>query len=173
MQHRKHDPQPQKQPPPSMQPQTVPDDDWGDVINFNAGSVLPEIPARPGMQQRWVTYRLQGQDNPQNLMKRVQQQRWRPRKPDEATENFLRTQHPVLGDVIATHDCILMERPVRFGQAEQAHVDELTAHQSTAVRERVKNFQRENRNDGYQFTDRETIDRETISTGRQVEIPED
>ena len=172
MQHRKHDPKTQQEKPVPAQSATVPEDDWGDVISFNAGSVLPEIPARPGMQQRWVTYRLQGQDSPQNLMKRVQKQRWRPRKPDEMTEDFLRTQHSVLGDVIATHDAILMERPVRFGESEQAHVDELTEHQSAAVRERVKSFQRDNRNDGYQFTDRESVDRETISTGRQVEIPD-
>lgn len=94
------------------------------------------MPARPGMYQRWVRWRTREGVDHSNIG-RMHRLGYRPRTADTVDGEFM---PPVLerfqkfGDVIGTHDLVLMEIPERKRRAIAKHYRDLSKRQDEAVK---------------------------------------
>lgn len=85
-------------------------------------------PALPGFEQRWVRCRSAGTEDIQNYLKRIKQG-WQPRPTDTLPASHtslkirLDERFGAKGEVIGSHDCVLMHRPVRVGDKVRAELD--------------------------------------------------
>ena len=102
---------------------------------LGADSVLPAIPPREGMSQRWVRYRRGNEDDTQNLAK-MTRRLWAPRDPATVPKHFqwLVTQREGMGGVIATADVILMERDERIQRRAEQILHDRTNNKTRAVK---------------------------------------
>lgn len=92
------------------------------------------IPARPGFVQRWIRTKLNGVDDPKNVMKRMNQG-WRPRLADTVPQGVFAPTVNIrqFGDVIGMDGTVLMERPETQHAAHAAHNRAMTDRQMDAV----------------------------------------
>lgn len=83
----------------------------------------------PGFEQRWVRCRITGNEDVGNYLKRIKQG-WLPRPVDTlpASNSMLKVRldekFGAKGDVIGSHDCVLMHRPIRIGDRVRAELNE-------------------------------------------------
>lgn len=84
-----------------------------DAVTFDDDSILPNIPAREGYEQRWVRVTLGSRTDARNLSTRARGG-WTPRPADTVDEayQFMLVQNDSMGGIIGTHDLVLMERPM-------------------------------------------------------------
>lgn len=141
---------------------------------LGASSILPDIPPRPGMAQRWVRYKRGAEDDPQNLAK-MSQRFWTPRDPSTVPKHFqyLVSQREGLGGVIATSDVILMERDERIqARAERIRQDR-TNSRTQAVKQTIfSDYEKEiGRNSG--FTPPTDLSTARVERGNPVENSSD
>lgn len=92
------------------------------------------IPARPGFVQRWVRTKLKGADDPNNVMKKLNQG-YRPRMADTVPQG---TYAPTInsrqfGDIIGMDGIVLMERPEKLHEKHAAHNRAMAGRQMEAV----------------------------------------
>ena len=92
------------------------------------------IPARPGFVQRWVRTKLNGADDPKNVMKRMNQG-YRPRLADTVPKGtFAPTVNSrQFGDIIGMDGIVLMERPAKLHESHARHNREMAGKQMEAV----------------------------------------
>lgn len=85
-------------------------------IDWQPANTLDAPPPRPGMEQRWIRYMLQNENDPRNWSRKTRE-RWAPRKMDTVPEDFAppTMAHGKLGEVIGVADLILCERPIEVG----------------------------------------------------------
>ena len=86
-----------------------------DTAAFDQEGTLPEIPKREGYEQRWVRVQMSGRTDARNLSTRTRLG-WRPRPASTVPEDYqsMVVQNESMGDIIGTHDAVLMERPVEI-----------------------------------------------------------
>lgn len=83
---------------------------------------LPNIPARPGYAQRWVRVAIGNEADARNISTRYRRG-WRPRTSDSVDKSLhhMLVNREGFGNVIGTHDVILMERPLEIQKKIEAH----------------------------------------------------
>lgn len=81
-------------------------------ILFGERPFIDDIPARPGMAQKWIRTLLNGQDDVRNIT-RMLQLGWKPRPLDSVPGGFSppTLRHKQLGNVIGVGDLVLCEMP--------------------------------------------------------------
>lgn len=99
-------------------------------------------PPLPGFEQRWVRCRITGSEDVANVLKRTKQG-WQPRPTDTLPKSHLALvvkldeRFGMKGDVIGSHDCVLMHRPIRVGNKVRAELDERNKRLRASVEELV------------------------------------
>lgn len=91
--------------------------------NWEPASMLStkDIPARPGMVQRWVRTALKGADDQSNVFAKMGQ-RWSPRPASSVAKGaFIPTVKFQDADIIGFQGMILMERPEELHMRHAAH----------------------------------------------------
>lgn len=83
---------------------------------------LPDIKPRPGYTQRWVRVAIGNEADAKNMSRRSRLG-WRPRQADSLPDylQYMFVERKEFGNVIGTHDCILMERPIEIQRKIEAH----------------------------------------------------
>lgn len=106
------------------------EDEWSPSSVLDAKN----FPPRPGFVQRWVRTKINGVDDPRNVIKRMNEQ-YRPRMADTVPSGkFAPTINlRQFGDVIGQDGIVLMERPEKVHQRHAAHNRELANRQMEAV----------------------------------------
>lgn len=133
-------------------------------------SILTAPDPRPGYAQRWVRTKLNGNDDQRNLIKKLNQY-WRPRAADTVPKGMFAPtiNHGEYGNVVGTHDMLLMERPLRVHQAQAASVKEDTRNLEQVVRRNLgKTYEGEA---GFRRPEMSVSSR--VSKGRPVEVADD
>lgn len=93
---------------------------------------LPNIPPRPGMQQRWVRYMIGGEMDWQNLSKR-DNEGWVRRVPNTVKGLPPTRQIDRVGECIVASGNILMEMPDELYEIDKSRVADKTRTQTEAV----------------------------------------
>jgi len=127
------------------------------------------IPARPGYVQRWVRTEINGQPDPNNVGRRINQG-WRPRMADSVPQgSFVPTVVHQGSNVVGIIGMILMERPEAMHNQHRAHIRAMTDAQDQAVNQNL--FRVHERNSGF---GRPTVDAKSrVSQGRIAPIADD
>lgn len=87
-----------------------------DIATLDAPG-LPNVPAREGMEQRWVRVKAGGEMDVKNLVAK-EQRGWRPRSAQTASKAYqnLRIAEGDFAGNIGFHDVVLFERPIEIGE---------------------------------------------------------
>ena len=135
---------------------------------------LPEIPARPGMAQRWVRTRRGSEDDARNLA-RMTQRMWHPRDPKTVPEHFkwMTILKEGLGSVVCTDDLILMERDERVQRRAEELQRQRVNTATTAVKRNLFADYDANVGNGSGFSAPIDDSRASVERGRPVDIPDD
>lgn len=89
--------------------------------SFEDEGPLPNVEPRTGYTQRWVRVSLKGSNDRNNIFKAMRAG-WKPREASTlgTIDKFLTSAIDGLGDVISTHDLVLMERHEDITAKEKA-----------------------------------------------------
>lgn len=101
------------------------------------------IPARPGYVQRWVRTKLRGDDDQNNVFRKINQG-WKPRMLDSVPKGQYVPHVDFNGvNVIGIHGNILMERPVEIHERHAAYNRQQAKAQMEAARHNLFNVHAE------------------------------
>lgn len=121
------------------------------------------LPARPGFAQRWVRTKLNGVDDPKNVMKRMNQG-YRPRMASTVPAGvYAPTIESKNGEVIGMDGIVLMERPEHMHAKHVAHNRHMANRQMDAVNQMLARTQDGSRGFGPVRIDT----RSDVSTGQR------
>lgn len=109
-------------------------------VSFEEQGNLPNVKPREGYVQRWIRVEVRGDDDRKNIYNAMRKG-WTPRPADSApvTLRWLTTQREGLGNVIGTHDMVLMERPIEINDQEAALKKAQRREQIRAVKQNLFN----------------------------------
>ncbi len=140
------------------------DDDWEEPGLLDT----THIPPRPGYVQRWVRTQVQGNDDGNNVARKLNQG-WRPRMADTVPKgSYVATiEHTRYGNVVGLEGMILMERPAARHEAQARRNRNAAKDQLRAADE---NQYRENSNLAYNHRPER---RSRTTTGRPVRVADD
>ena len=113
--------------------------------NWETPSMLDttHIPARPGFVQRWVRTTIKGEDDQNNVFKKINQG-WKPRALSSAPKGQMVPRVAFNGsNVIGIHGNILMERPEEQHISHAAYNKQQTQKQMSAVKQNMFNVHKE------------------------------
>lgn len=128
------------------------------------------FPARPGYVQRWVRTKLNGRDDPQNIVKK-RNQGYKPRlKSTVPDSDYLPTVKMDGNDVIGVDGMVLMERPVHVHERHAAYNREQSQRQMAAVQSNLADAH-EVGNSG--FGAPRLQNDSDVSTGRRAPVMDD
>lgn len=137
-------------------------EDWED------GGPLPNIPPRPGMDQRWIAA------TPKRLM-RASRNGYAPRSPDTVAKylQMMTVQREGMGGVIGTHDMVLMERPEEVSARKRQSVRRRTSELEYAVSNSLFREHERLRQEGEGFVPRRMEVHTEVERGRMQIAPDD
>ena len=102
-----------------------------------------DIPARDGFVQRWVRTMIKGEDDQNNIFRKINQG-WKPRLMSTVPKGLYVPNIDFQGtDVIGIHGMILMERPERQHESQAKSNRAATANQMSAVKQNIFNVKEE------------------------------
>lgn len=124
-------------------------DEYADIWTQSGLLDTTHIPARNGFVQRWVRTKMNGVDDPKNVMKKMNQG-FRPRMAETVPQG---TFAPTInsrqfGDIIGMDGIILMERPETLHKSHAAHNRAMAAKQIEAVNGILQRAQEPNKGFG-------------------------
>lgn len=137
--------------------------------NWEEPSLLSAPKPRPGYVQRWVRTKLNGVDDPNNLVKRLNQG-WQPRLAETAPDNYkhLSVVHDG-ANVIGIHGMLLMERPEEVHNQHAQRTNAATRNQMRAVDENL--FKAHQPGRGFEAPTMKESSR--VEVGRPVTVADD
>jgi hypothetical protein len=141
------------------------DDDWDER------ELLDAPDPRPGFAQRWVRTQADGQPDPRNVAKRLNQG-WLPRKADTVPKGIAcpTLQHGEFAGVVGIEGMILMERPLERQMAQRRKVKRDVETQMMGVENDMHRVHSPGSGLGEpQFAERKT----SVMRGRPVAVAED
>jgi len=140
-------------------------DSWESPALLNTDN----IQARPGFVQRWVRTKIRGNDDQNNVYRKINQG-WKPRALDSVPKGQFVPKIDFDGlNVIGIHGMILMERPEQQHKKHAAYNRELANNQLTAVKENMFNVHRA----GDGLTRPQMSNKSEVSRGRLVDPDDD
>lgn len=109
---------------------------------WTPGESLDAPPSRPGMDQRWIRFRLGADEDPKNWISKSRGM-WVPRALDSvpATYSPPTIQHGAMGSLIGVGDLILCERPMGMSIARRKFFRTKQARQMNAGQRHVKSVE--------------------------------
>ena len=150
----------------------------GDVIHEPYGDMWTQsglldtshIPARNGFVQRWVRTKMNGVDDPKNVMKKMNEG-YRPRMANTVPEGqFAPTVNSrQYGDIIGMDGIILMERPEKLHKSHAAHNRAMAGKQIEAVNGILQRAQEP----GKGFGPVNVNSSSSVDTGRQAPVSDE
>jgi len=142
---------------------------YGDVWESPALLDTKHIPARPGYVQRWVRTKIRGEDDQNNVFKKINQG-WRVRTLDSVPKGQFVPHVDFQGtNVIGIHGMLLMERPQEIHERHAAYNRKQAQHQMTAAKENLFNVHRE----GNGMVAPSMKNKSTVSTGQLIDHDDD
>ena len=140
------------------------------VDNWDQPGLLIAPEARVGFAQRWVRTMLGGKDDQGNLIRKLNQG-WRPRQADTVPKGYAAptTKHGEYGNVVGTHDMLLMERPSEMNQKYVDRIKEDTRNLERSVKRTLGQVHQP----GSGLTSPSIEENRQISTGRPVTVADD
>lgn len=97
------------------------------------------IPAKAGFTQRWVRTKVKGEDDQNNVFRKINQG-WKPRPLSTVKKGQFIPNIDFQGtDVIGIHGMILMERPLKQHEAQAEYNRKAAENQMSAVKENMFN----------------------------------
>ena len=97
------------------------------------------IPAKEGFVQRWVRTKTKGDDDQNNVFRKINQG-WKPRMLSSVPKGSFVPNIDFQGsDVIGIHGMILMERPAKQHEAQAKYNRQATENQMSAVKQNMFN----------------------------------
>lgn len=135
------------------------------------GASLAMPPARPGMDQRWIVFAINGQDTPTNYMRKLREG-WKPRASDSIPQDFPvpTVEHGKWAGCIVVEGSVLCERPLSISARRDRHFASETARRTEAIDQQLDSFNRENRNPAFGPIRKAVGERRIM---REVNIQED
>ena len=144
-------------------------ENYGDVWESPALLDTKNIPAKPGFVQRWVRTKVNGQDDQNNVYRKINQG-WKPRTLDSVPKGQFIPHIDFDGiNVIGIHGMILMERPEEINNRHAAYNAKQAQNQMIAARENL--FRVYSAGDG--ITRPTMNNKSTVSTGRKADPDDD
>ena len=127
-----------------MKRSTLEDDNRHNIHkeSWTTPKFLPNIDAREGYSQRWVRTKIRGEDD--TGVGRMMTLGWRPRAADSIPKDIFvpKTNMGEYGNVIGTHDSILMEIPqevfYQMQNYKRSKVDDLESSVKTVLQQKYK-----------------------------------
>jgi hypothetical protein len=141
--------------------------------NWEAPTLLDtsNIPARDGYVQRWVRTKLRGEDDQNNIFRKINYG-WKPRSLDSVPKGQFVPQVNLNGEnVIGIHGMILMERPKALHDRQAAFNRKQADNQITAAKHNL--FRVHNPGDERLISAPSMKMDSTVSRGRLVESDDD
>ena len=127
------------------------------------------IPAKAGFVQRWIRTKTKGEDDQNNVFRKINQG-WKPRPLSSVPKGSFVPNIDFNGsDVIGIHGMILMERPEKQQEAQRKHIRSATANQSEAVKQNMFNVHKE----GSGMSQPTMQNKSSVSKGRVPEVADD
>jgi hypothetical protein len=127
------------------------------------------IPAREGYTQRWVRTKVKGEDDQNNVYRKINQG-WKPRLLSSVPKGSFVPNLDFQGsEVIGIQGNILMERPIKQHQSQGQYHRKAIRNQMTAVRENMFNVHQSGEG-MYAPTMRDSSD---VSTGYRPDVADD
>ena len=114
------------------------------------GASLAMPPARPGMDQRWIAFAINGRETPSNYMRKLREG-WKTRAADSIPQDFPvpTVDHGKWAGCIVVEGSVLCERPLSISQRRDRHFKNETARRTAAIDSELNSFNRENRNPAF------------------------
>lgn len=109
-------------------------------VIFEEQGNLPNVPARDGYVHRWIRVEIRGDADRKNVYNAMRKG-WSPRPADSVpvTLRWLTSQREGMGNVVGTHDTVLMERPIDINDQEAALKKSQRREQIKAVKQNLFN----------------------------------
>jgi hypothetical protein len=138
--------------------------------NWDQPGLLNAPEARPGFAQRWVRTKLGGTDDQGNLIRKLNQG-WRPRQADTVPKGYAAptTSYGDYGNVVGTHDMLLMERPSELNDKYVNRIKEDTRNLEHSVKRTLGQVHKP----GSGLTSPSIEENRQVSTGRRVNVADD
>ena len=113
-------------------------------IEWKPVDTLDSPPPMPGMEGRWVRFKI-GTDDDQKNFSAKQRGGWVPRKASTVPQGYFppTLTHSQMGEVIAVGDLIYCERPRSIGLAQRKYFREKLRRQTMAGQRHIKKAQRD------------------------------
>lgn len=114
------------------------------------GASLAMPPARPGMDQRWIAFAINGHETPTNYMRKLREG-WKPRSSDSIPQDFPvpTVDHGKWAGCIVVEGSVLCERPISISQRRDRHFKKVTETRTAAIDRDLDGFNKENRNPAF------------------------
>lgn len=114
------------------------------VVEWKPADALDAPPPMPGMEGRWVRFRIGNEEDHKNVSKMLRQG-WVPRKIETVPKGYHPPtfKHAQLGDIIAVADLMYCERNREIGIAQKKYVRAKLARMMQAGNSRIRNVERE------------------------------
>ena len=143
-------------------------------ISFEEEGNLPTVEPRTGYAQKWIRVNVRGDDDRKNIYNAMRKG-WSPRPSDTVpvTLRWLSSDRGDLGNVIGTHDMVLMERPVEVNDQERQIKARARSDQIRAVKQNLFNEHRDLGGSQTGFTAPVMESTKRVETGSPVKIQED
>ena len=126
------------------------------------------IPAKEGFVQRWVRTKVKGEDDQNNVFRKINQG-WKPRLLSSVAKgNFVPNIDFQGTDVIGIHGMILMERPEKQHAAQAKHNQQATDDQMSAVKQNMFNVHEQ----GSGMSQPSMKSKSSVSKGREPDFDE-
>jgi hypothetical protein len=112
-------------------------------VEWKPSDTLDAPPPMPGMEGRWVRFRVGTEDDQKNFSSK-QRGGWEPRKVSTVPKGYFppTMRHSQLGEVIAVGDLIYCERPRSIGLAQKKYFREKLRRQTLAGQRHIKKVER-------------------------------
>lgn len=112
-------------------------------VEWKPVDTLDAPPPMPGMEGRWVRFRLGSEDDQKNFSAK-QRGGWVPRKVSTVPQGYFppTMRHSQLGEIIAVGDLIYCERPRSIGLAQKRYFKEKLRRQTLAGQRHIRKVER-------------------------------
>lgn len=142
------------------------------VEEWKPADTLDAPPPMPGMEGRWVRFRIGNEDDHKNVSK-MMRQGWKPRELSTVPKGYFPPtfKHAQLGEIIAVADLMYCERPRSMGIAQKKYVRAKLARMVDAGRRHVRNAERDDH--PIEVTDRHQVRTGVYGKKRRATVQDD
>lgn len=143
-------------------------------ISFEEEGNLPKVPAKEGVVYRWIRVEIRSEDDRRNVYNAMRKG-WTPVPADSLPPSlqWLATNREGLGNVVGTHDMVLMERAENIDAQENKLKQQKRKSHMASVKENMFNAHRDIGGRDSGFTEPVLESASSVEKGSPVRIQQD